>query len=511
MKTIIQFIFLLIPIGLIYAQEKRDNIWILGYGTNGPNGLGGGGKLNFSNSTLNVIPFPNLVGDGEITTVCDKNGNLALYASGCEVYNASDNLMENGDSINAPGQAFSTKCANIFNYFCRHSIIALPNPGSDTKYTIFHLRIDNNVISNPDPLLHPRSFLQTKIDMNYNAGLGKVTEKNLMILKDTFAETLTAVRHGNGRDWWIPVHKRFSNKIFLYLFDPTGIYLANIVEMPFILKSFEDDPIYLVDITNVFSPNGNKYVILDRLNGLILADFDRCAGNFSNFIQLPLPVEAPDIFWGGMAAFSPNNRFVYATTGAKLFQYDLDSVDIENSKLLIDTLGPNVVQLNGFNEMLIAPDDKIYMSAGSSPKVMNVINKPNEKGTACEFVEAGFPLPIYANYCLPNIPYYRLGAYQDSFCDTLTTAVIEPKEQWQFRLIPNPTSGDFVLKFQNELDSPVDFSIYNISSQEVYRQSIEKGTVSKRFSLENLPRGLYFYQISQSGVVLKTGRVVKIE
>jgi hypothetical protein len=81
----------------------------------------------------------------------------------------------------------------------------------------------------------------------------------------------------------------------------------------------------------------------------------------------------------------------------------------------------------------------------------------------------------------------------------------------RIEIIPNPISDDAVIQFAIPLESSAQLNIYNISGNKIFTQSIESGTVSERFSFENLPAGLYFYQINQKGINLKTGRLVKME
>jgi hypothetical protein len=51
-----------------------------------------------------------------------------------------------------------------------------------------------------------------------------VVWKNQTLVEDTlYVGHLTANRHANGRDWWIPVGERNSNAYHTLLFTPEGI------------------------------------------------------------------------------------------------------------------------------------------------------------------------------------------------------------------------------------------------------------------------------------------------
>jgi len=46
------------------------------------------------------------------------------------------------------------------------------------------------------------------IDMNLNGGNGSVVQNNVILFNDTLSTSgPQAVKHANGRDWWIIEHK----------------------------------------------------------------------------------------------------------------------------------------------------------------------------------------------------------------------------------------------------------------------------------------------------------------
>ena len=46
--------------------------------------------------------------------------------------------------------------------------------------------------------------------MSANGGLGEVIQKNVQLHNYKSADGLTAIKHGNGRDWWI-INRRWNN------------------------------------------------------------------------------------------------------------------------------------------------------------------------------------------------------------------------------------------------------------------------------------------------------------
>ncbi|MBL0032863.1 MAG: hypothetical protein IPP27_12075 [Bacteroidetes bacterium] len=86
--------------------------------------------------------------------------------------------MENGDSIVGRGWY--------------NDLIIIPNPASATQFYLF--------------VIDPTSFYglyYSLIDMQENSGLGKVVLKNIQIHPYQGWDGIAAVKHANGRDWWL--------------------------------------------------------------------------------------------------------------------------------------------------------------------------------------------------------------------------------------------------------------------------------------------------------------------
>ncbi|MBK8565638.1 MAG: hypothetical protein IPN76_20400 [Saprospiraceae bacterium] len=74
-------------------------------------------------------------------------------------------------------------------------------PGSKNKYTLFHLKLDYH----PVFILARTTLYMTMIDMSLNDGLGEVIEINRELLTNGRFGSVNAIKHANGRDWWIYV------------------------------------------------------------------------------------------------------------------------------------------------------------------------------------------------------------------------------------------------------------------------------------------------------------------
>ena len=63
------------------------------------------------------------------------------------------------------------------------------------------------------------------LDKQLNGGTGGIVYYDSLLLQDTLKiGNLSAIRHGNGKDWWLLIRKYRSNKFYKYLIDSSGIH-----------------------------------------------------------------------------------------------------------------------------------------------------------------------------------------------------------------------------------------------------------------------------------------------
>lgn len=84
-----------------------------------------------------------------------------------------------------------------------------------------------------------------------------------------------------------------------------------------------------------FSEDGTKYFQVNHEDHMIIMDFDRCNGTFSNPLQIINQAAVRDSHPSTCAAVSPNGRYLYFNNITKIWQYDLWSSDIAGSEKLI--------------------------------------------------------------------------------------------------------------------------------------------------------------------------------
>ena len=424
----------------LYCQDKHDNLWLLGYLPNQPIDKYGGTMLDFSTGKADIhfsqigLTMAQAVGE-----ICDKAGHLKFYTNGCEIVNFDHELIANGDSINDPGREYDNSCPRDVEYDIKLGLLPLPIPGSEDKYVLFHLRHDTVPDRYTHPLYYAQSMLYSIIDMSAENGAGRVTKKNVLLQKDSFCDMLAAVRHGNGRDWWVAVPQLNSDTTSLFLLTPSGI--QGPFERITPLKWSANPQHYQVGGA-LFSQDGTRYARVNTEHGVHLFNFDRCSGEFSCPVALSLKEE---LVTATGLSFSPNGRFLYASTSMKLFQFDCSAKNIQGSKTLIDEYdGFKDIFATTFHQHRLAPDGKIYMSCTNGAHYLHVINNPDAEGKHCDFKQRGVDLPTHNGFCLPNYPNYRLYDWAFSPCDSLGVDTPGDKLTRYFsddmQVLPNPAS-----------------------------------------------------------------------
>ncbi|HMT28721.1 MAG TPA: hypothetical protein PKD91_05520 [Bacteroidia bacterium] len=409
MKQKILTFFILLH-SCIAIGQNRNAVWC----------FGDSAGIDFSNVN-NPVPFSSgMDARGSCASISDSSGTLQFYASTSDIavipYNQTGivrnqlhQVMSNGDTIVAG------------NWYLELAIT--DNPGSQGEFYLFSIGVTVN-----------DGFYYSVVDMNQNGGLGAVTQKNIQLQYFPCSDGLVAIKHANGRDWWVLFKKWAtpSNQYYKYLITPSGI--SNVIIQN--IGSSTNNGFSRI----VFSKDGTKMVLMNYPGLLEIYDFDRCTGLISNPVTIHTePTNYPiRNFWS--CEFSPNGRFLYVTAYSDtcyLYQYDLLSSNPANSRVMINTFSSNFI---GIGFLKRAPDNKIYLSTAwqcaAFPDCypypdsvynqinmnLSVINSPDSLGLACNYTPYSFYLGGKRTYYgLPNNPDYDLPALAGSPCDTLVS------------------------------------------------------------------------------------------
>jgi hypothetical protein len=501
----------------IYAQ-KQGNIWC----------FGDSAGINWSDPENPTFFESASRYRGSCSSIADTVGNLLFYCANIEgngficpnfqfnyIYNRNHEVMEDGYCL--PGQG----------WYNEHTII--PAPGSDSLYYVFSV---DNIFS----------ISYNLVDINANDGLGSVIERDHQLAAfpegNHFCWSITAVKHGNGRDWWIIAKSGGASvqlgliplQFYEFLVTPLGVFTTFIPindnyksEVSQLLFNHQGDKFY-----NVASEGELKEYNFNRCNGDILINRIIDTSTFVIYNEDSIYTRA--YFFSEL---SPNGRFLYISTlpypecyyaYGYLLQYDLWT---DNPMEHIDTLSIYGEAIDGYNDfrgtgcLRLAPDGKIYFSQGmqsctqyllpypdslytTSNTNLSVINNPDSLGVAANFSQYSFYLGGNRTYYgLPNNPNYNLEPLPE--CDTLSTS-IKPQKQFlktDFNIFPNPCYNNCILEYKPAL------SIGNIAISNMQGKVI--------FKEENIPVTLlqHGYEVNLSGfakgiytVTLVTGKEV---
>ena len=438
MKSLPLLIFLyILYIPALYSQDKHDFTWILGYRPYVPNSTFGGSYITFHNGKLESYHYDIPVTMDSGTAVSDEDGNLQIYSNGCKIINGQHEEVFNGDEL-SPGFAHNYYCKEEEwqAYLLYQGLLALPFPDEPTRYMLFHGGRELNY-----PLMNLHATL---VDMRLQGGQGEAFQKNRLLVQDTLSLTFTAVKHANGRDWWIVAPVLQKNMFYLFRLDPQGIHGPYIRDMGGAWLGPDSEGMAIT-----FSPDGSRFVRMGEKKpaAFQLWDFDRCSGEFSNLRVITLPDTQTYAAW---PAFAPGSRYLYISNEAsKLYQFDTHVPDVAASIQLVGAYDGFRDDLNlstAFFSMLPAPDGKIYLSCPNSVVYLHTIHNPDGPGTRCDFRQHDIQLSSRYVFYLPNMPNYRLYQERGSPCDTLG---VRPPTVAYWRSEPDTMPGSGTVWFRD--------------------------------------------------------------
>ena len=414
----------------------------------------------------------------------DSLGDLLFSTNGIYIADQNNDPMENGHNIN-PGP-FADEFRDL-GYNLPHGMVAMPLPNSeDSLFYLFHVRVDFD----DDWGTRATDLLYTVINVKANNGLGMVVEKNVPIIVDTLAHAqLTAVRHANGRDWWIIQPKSSSNCYYKILFTDKGVEDVQLqcLGWSHLWQDWSGQ--------GVFSPDGATYVRYDVLNDVSIFDFDRCNGELSNDQR----IRVIDFAVAGGAAISPNSQFLYISSYDSLYQYDLYANDIKESRVTVakrDTFTDEFGFPARFYLMQLGPDGRIYCNSTTAIHYLHVIDNPDEKGLASNVQNRGIYLPTRNAFTMPHYPNYRLGPLEGSPCDTLSTLVdIAVRPENYFTVSPNPARSEVRITLGIQLSdwSELHFELGRVDGTVISQFDVPNTSFTEDLSI--VTNGIYFLRL----------------
>ncbi|MEP7263471.1 MAG: T9SS type A sorting domain-containing protein [Bacteroidota bacterium] len=488
MKNIIPLILLILSSINGYSQDK-NSVWVFGDSSG----------INFTNLSNPVPISSGMRGRGSCVSISDSIGNLLLYSFTVESSGAWSTHIYNGTHISVPG------ADSISGEAWYSELVLLPKP-NDTTGKLFKL-FSLGTGGPPNP-----GLFMTIVDMNLNGGLGGLLQENVQIDNLDHADCLTAIQHGNGKDWWLISKKRTLpittyNRFYIY-------YISGDTVIPLPDQDFND-------MTDgdfqkiIWHPSGNKFMLINTLGYMSEFDFDRCSGiiSLSRNIYPEQSSQWNRLFWSG--AYSSNGNVFYSARTSfggnagdynYLLQYDLAAANIP---LSCDTLDSTFYPIADCGDLRLAPDGKIYYSQAYPHGFpykdtmynyvnmnLGVVNNPDVVGNGCNFSPFSFYLGGKRTYYgLPNNPNYSLGPLSGSVCDTLTVSIKEAPEQLStITVSPNPASHLAYFNAKHIKGDIGILTIVSVSGEVLFQKSLpilNNGFVTSRIDLTNFVNGIY--------------------
>ena len=481
------FIFFSIDFSIhAFSQHYMDN-WSFGVNAG----------LNFSTGVpvFQNSPMKSLEATA---TISDSLGNLLFFTNGISIWDSDGNIMPHGDSLEIAQQLDEP----YYGSSVTQGAIIIPAVGYPDEYYVFYLA-SASTLGGPGPF----QLMYSVVDMTLHDGKGdiKLPQKNVPVPGggDKMWEKMTAVKHGNGKDWWLVVisltESLDSSYFEKFLITEDGISTPQFQAYSIFYFGGGLETAFSELGQMKFSLSGKK-IGVTRGSFIDVFDFDRCDGMFSNH----LTIDSVNYENYGLE-FSPDETKLYASSTvqspvkAELIQICLDC------NVPIKTLLYTHPTTYNFSQLQIGPDGKIYLGFAEvgflddNAHYLSVINYPDSFGLACDFELATFALgdSAHMSYGLPNFVNYDLSALTgpDS-CETIIEAIPEIHANDDIIIFPNPATNFiyFADKQRNILDNIESVKFYDVT-----------GRLCKSFSntvsvidISEMQPGIYILRIKDS-------------
>jgi gliding motility-associated-like protein len=355
----------LIPLILLFFafnvySQKQANIWYFGenagldFSTNPPTALTDGGIDTYEGCS----------------SFSDADGNLLFYSDGITVWDKNHKIMQYTDltdADNLKGDPSSTQSGMI-----------IPKPGSNSIYYLF--TVDDGPEYDSAGLVEDGKGLNAyTIDIALGGGVGQLIDENSdgVFYKDlsdgkfnNWEEKVAAVKGKDCETYWIV--SVVDNQFYSYLVTDTGISTTPVISN---ISTSMQRRGYLK-----ISPDGTKLAIAnqsdDFRNSAILYDFSSETGEVSNSEIKLIDGVSSGLGEAYGVEFSSDSKKLYISTTSgyrgflfntavtyKLFQFNLESANIPESRELIHTQIPGSSDYpeGGYRGALqLGPDGKIY-------------------------------------------------------------------------------------------------------------------------------------------------------
>jgi hypothetical protein len=463
--------------------QKQGNIWYFGdqagldFNSGSPVFISGGQNQLFGCAGCHAEAA---------SSICDSSGALLFYSNAAKVWNRNHLLMLNGDSLNS-------------NPSSTQGALFVPRPGSSSRH--FYLFTTDAFQYNNLQY----GFRYSLIDQCLDNGLGGIVQgqKNIKLL-DTVAEKLVAVRHSNGIDYWIVVHKYYSDAFYSYLLTSAGITNTVITHIGSVHPTGLQTNGGAIGQMKI-SPNGQKIALVNGNSSNNIAeyfDFNPSTGVVSNSVNIQWNLNYN--FYG--VEFSPDNSKLYIScclNGNGIYQFDLTAGG--GNAVAVNASRTQIAFTYNYLGMQLGPDGRIYCARSPflGNPFLSVINTPNNAGVNCNYNDNAINLNSrYASYGPPNFITAYSYSNEENIC--LNVGISENTISTTNYTFPNPNNGTFKLQIDFEITNG-QLILLNSLGQKVHEQKIINGV--NEINTNGLPLGLYHYILLRGNKAIKNGKL----
>jgi gliding motility-associated-like protein len=329
----------------ILCAQKEANNWY--FGINAGITFNSGSPVAVTNGQMTAL-------EG-CATMSSNDGKLLFYSDGQSVWDSTHTKTPNGNNT-LNGSYNSTQAA-----------IIIPRPDSSGQYYIFTTDLQGGI----------KGLCFSEFNMSLNSGKGDIVTatQNIQLLTST-CEKLTAVKHANGRDYWVLALHFGADTLYSYLISPSG--LTKTVKTNTGLNLVQPWIGGTLGYMKV-SPDGSKiaYSTCSK-DTLIFADFNTSSGEVSNIWRTYIND-------GYGVEFSAKSNYLYVAEGVNFVinQFNAKAktyTDFIASKVKLDSTKGTNSPLSG--SLQLGPDGKIYTD-WAYHYYLGVIHAPDSAGKAC--------------------------------------------------------------------------------------------------------------------------------
>ena len=446
--------------------------------------------LNFSGGSP-VYQFSPMRSYEANASVSDSLGNLLFYTNGVTIWDKYHNKMPNGDSLEIAAQ-FDLPFGGGSSV--TQGVIILPMPGSSEKYYVFYLKraVD---------FYNENSLMYSVVDMSLNGGNGDVIDglKNIPYTPsgNYLWEKMTAVKHANGKDWWLITTSGKTvdaDPTYFELFLITADGISGPTFQPYDFWSTEGWDGWVFSGQMKFSLSGNK-LALTRTSQVDIYNFDRCDGTLSNRVIIDsLPIASYGL------EFSKDETKLYVSSlGNNALKPYLTQICLNCNGIIKTTLYSDTKQYE-FMQLQIGPDDKIYTGfdktnvEDENERFLSFINYPDSFGLACDFQLAAFELGDSGRirYGLPNFVNYDLGALTGADSCGAIININDLNNDSQVKIFPNPAVNYIFLADKNNNSVACEAVLFYNSTGVLVKKIIQP---NGPLDVSDLAHGIYVVKV----------------